>query len=123
MSLGTEWKRRRLDLDWTQQQTAKYFGVLKDSYQKWEWNQITPHIRNRKKVIEFLEHNIWDDGSNSLANRCLFYRIEKGITRAEMSLYIDISEETIRRLEVENRASEETIKKCEELLKRELLRM
>jgi hypothetical protein len=39
-SLGAELKRRRLALEWTQETTAKYFGVLKDSYQKWEWNGI-----------------------------------------------------------------------------------
>ncbi len=45
-SLGAELKRRRLALEWTQEDTAKHFGVLKDSYQKWEWNQVVPNIKN-----------------------------------------------------------------------------
>lgn len=70
-SLGAKLKRKRLDLGWTQQETAHHFGILKDSYQGWEWNKRTPHIKNRKMVNEFLGYNFWDDRSSSLANRCL----------------------------------------------------
>ncbi|MDO5970882.1 hypothetical protein Q4Q35_13800 [Flavivirga aquimarina] len=48
-SLGAELKRKRLDLEWSQYDIAKYFGVLKDSYQNWEWNHYLTHIKNRKK--------------------------------------------------------------------------
>ena len=43
-SLGACLKRARLEREWTQTDCANHFGVLKDSYQKWEWNQITPVI-------------------------------------------------------------------------------
>jgi DNA-binding XRE family transcriptional regulator len=98
-SLGACLKRRRLTLNWTQKQTAVYFGVLKDSYQNWEWNDYTPHVRYRKKVNEFLEYNFWDDGSGSLANQLLLYRIERGITMNEFSKEIDVSCHTIERIE------------------------
>jgi len=32
MSLGAELKRKRLDVEKTQQETANLFGILKDSY-------------------------------------------------------------------------------------------
>jgi DNA-binding XRE family transcriptional regulator len=98
-SLGAELKRRRLALQWTQQDTSKYFGVVKDSYQKWEWNQITPHMTNRKKVIEFLGCNFWNDGTNSLSNRVLQFRIENELYRIELGKLIGVSDSTIERVE------------------------
>jgi transcriptional regulator with XRE-family HTH domain len=116
-SLGAELKRRRLTLEWTQKDTAKHFGVLKDSYQKWEWNQITPHIKNRKRVVEFLDFNYWDDGSNSLANKCLLYRIEYGLTHKQLATRLIISMATISRIENGKRKiSNETIRKVEKLI-------
>ncbi len=50
-------KRLRLELEWTQRDNANHFGVLKDSYQKWEWNQITPVVYRQKMICEFLEFN------------------------------------------------------------------
>ncbi len=98
-TLGAEIKRRRLALEWTQEDTAKYFGILKDSCQKWEWNQVVPDIGNRKKVIEFLGFNYWDDGSFSLGNMVLLYRIEHGLTRRELAHQIGISDSSIGRIE------------------------
>ena len=116
-TLGAKLKRQRLTLEWTQKDTAKHFGVLKDSYQKWEWNQGIPHIKNRKRVVEFLNYNYWDDGSNSLANRCLLFRIEKGIIRSELAKLIGISEMTMDKVEDNKRnISQETIKKIKKIL-------
>ncbi len=98
-SLGAELKRQRLVLGWTQQETASHFGVLKDSYQNWEWNQYIPHIRNRKKVVEFLRHNYWDDGTDSLSNRCLLYRVEYGLTMSEFTSRMNVSTRSIERIE------------------------
>lgn len=60
---------------------ANHFEVLKDSYQNWEWNQCIPHIRNRKKVVDFLGYNYWNDGTDSFANKCLLYRIKKELLK------------------------------------------
>ncbi len=98
-SLGAELKRRRLALEWTQEATAKHFGVLKDSYQKWEWNQVVPHIRNRKNVILFLGFNYWDDGTESLSNKVLLYRIEHELSMNQLAQKINVSTRTIERIE------------------------
>ena len=116
-SLGAELKRKRLALKWPQNETANYFGVLKDSYQNWEWNEYIPHIKNRKKVVDFLGYNFWDDGTNSIANKCLLYRIEKGIVRRELAKLIGISEMTMDRIENNKlNISQKTILKIEKLL-------
>ncbi|MBC8757694.1 helix-turn-helix domain-containing protein [Kordia sp. YSTF-M3] len=98
-SLGAALKRRRLVLEWTQQETANYFSKRKDSYQLWEWNRYLPHIRNRKKVVEFLGYNYWGDGTDSLANRCLLYRIKHGLTMSELASRINVNTRTIERIE------------------------
>jgi len=98
-SLGAELKRRRLALEWTQRRCSKYFDVRKDSYQRWEWNQRIPTIEKRKKINEFLEFNFWDDKTGSLANRVVLYRIEHGITRAELGLISNVSDSSVERLE------------------------
>ena len=98
-TLGAELKRRRLSLEWTQQVCADNFGILKDSYQKWEWNRNVPDIKKRKFVNDFLKFNFWDDLSNSLCNRILLYRIEHGMYRAKLANDLSTSESTIERLE------------------------
>ena len=98
-TLGAELKRQRLTLEWTQKDTSKHFGVLKDSYQKWEWNQISPNIENKKKVIEFLGFNFWDDETHSLANYVFLYRIENKLLKSELAKKIGVSTRTIERIE------------------------
>ena len=88
-----------MNLGWTQQKCANYFYVRKASYQKWEWNKVIPDISKRKKVIEFLDFNFWNDKSNSLANKTLLYRIEHQLYRYELAKLIGISDRSIERLE------------------------
>lgn len=98
-SLGACLKRQRLALEWTQKTTGNHFGVLKDSYQKWEWNEVIPDIKRRKKVIEFLGFNFWDDMTNSFANRTMLYRIEHAFNRKDLAELIGVSDSTIQRIE------------------------
>ena len=115
VTLGAELKRCRLALEWTQQVCADYFGILKDSYQKWEWNRNVPNIKKRKFVNAFLKYNFWDDLSNSLSNRVLLYRIEHGMYRTNLANNLGASESTIERIEKRiDMVSKEQIKKVHE---------
>jgi len=98
-SLGAALKSRRLALEWTQQECAKHFRVLKDSFQKWEWNEIIPCIKRQKEIVEFLGYNYWDDGSYSVSNRILLYRIEHRLYRTELANICNVSDSTIERIE------------------------
>jgi transcriptional regulator with XRE-family HTH domain len=105
-SLGAALKRRRLDLDWTQQEVAKALGVAgKDSYLDYEHNLHIPHISFRKKVVEFLGFNWWDDHSESLKNRRILYRIEHGIGMLEMARRIGINDGVLERVNVQKQVS------------------
>jgi len=48
-----------------------------------------------------LGYSYWDDGTDSLANRCLLYRIKYGLTMGELAEIIGISCRTIERIENE----------------------
>jgi len=98
-SLGAELKRKRLELEWTQKDCAEYFKVLKDSYQKWEWNQIIPIIYRRKDINDFLGFNFWNNGTDDLANQILMYRIKQRLTQEQLAKLIDISPHTLNKIE------------------------
>ena len=110
-SLGAELKRRRLDLEWTQQRCAEHFGVIKDSYQKWEWNKIKPNIKRRKGINSFLKFNFWDDLSISLSNKVLLYRIVHSLHRIGFAKICNVNESTIERIEKNNRLVSQNISK------------
>ena len=110
-SLGAALKRRRLDLGLTQKEVARSFGIRKDSYQTFEWNEYIPHISKRKMINEFLGYNRWDDGSDTLKNRCLCFRIEKGLTMTQLADIIGVSRGTIERVENEITISEQMFQK------------
>jgi DNA-binding XRE family transcriptional regulator len=98
-SLGACLKRQRLEREWTQADCANHFGVLKDSYQKWEWNQITPVIYRRKMICNFLGYNYWDDGTNSISNQLRLYRIVNKLTQTELANLLNVSTHSIERIE------------------------
>ncbi len=57
------------------------------------------HIKNRKKVNEFLGYYYCDDGTGSLSNQVLMYRIEKGLTMSKLAECIGTSTITMERIE------------------------
>ncbi len=52
-----------------------------------------------KKVNDFLGYNFWDDGSGSLANKVLLYRIEHVLTMSQLAEQLSVSCHTIERIE------------------------
>ena len=98
-SLGAALKRKRLDLGFTQQEVADLLGIRKDSYQKHERNIYLPHITRRNEINEFLGYNYWNDGTSSLKNRLLCYRISHRLTMSKLAELTGISCSTIERIE------------------------
>ncbi|MDH7447247.1 helix-turn-helix domain-containing protein [Aquimarina sp. 2201CG14-23] len=104
-SLGAALKRERLSRGWTQEQTGNYLGLLLPNYSRFEWNVHLPDIQKRKKINEFLKFNFWDDGTNSLSNKLLLYRIENQLTAIECGTLIGVSRNTIKRIELKIKVS------------------
>lgn len=110
-SLGAALKRKRLQKGWTQEKTAKHLGLLHPNYMRFERNVHLPDIRKRKRINEFLQFNYWDDGTQRLSNRLLLYRIENKLTAKECGELIGVSRNTIKRIELNVRISNEMIEK------------
>ena len=115
-SLGAELKRTRLKKGWTQEKTAKHLGFLHPNYLRFERNIHLPDIQKRKRINEFLQFNFWDDGTQSLSNRLLLYRIEHKLTAKECGALIGVSRNTIKRIELEKKASTQMFEKIDEYL-------
>ncbi len=105
VSFGAALKRERLNRGWTQEQTAKHLNLLHPNYLRLEKNIHLPHIKKRKQLNTFLGYNFWDDGTNKLSNRLLLYRIENELSASEFGVLIDVSRNTIKRIELNIKTS------------------
>jgi len=56
LSLGAMVKRKRLDLGWSQERTAKQMKLDLASYQRLEWNKHKPRTKKILKAKEFLKY-------------------------------------------------------------------
>lgn len=56
-TLGEHFRKRRLDLGETQEQTASRFGVTFTSYNGWEADRIAPRVWQWPRVIQFLGYD------------------------------------------------------------------
>lgn len=107
MSLGACLKRRRLGLGWLQEEVATYLGVSVASVGSYELNKEMPKVTKRKNIVKFLKKNWWDDESGTLANRCVSYRSQEGLSIYQMNRRTGISEKIIIAVEKRRRVTKE----------------
>lgn len=115
-SLGAVLKRARLKLKLTQHEAADFMGIKRNRYRYYEGNIHCPEVPDRKRIIDFLGYNFWDDGTNSLSNQLLSYRINKGINATMCGERIGISRNTVKRIETGVKVSKMMILKVESFL-------
>ena len=120
-TLGAVIKRKRLELGWTKIKTANHLKTCIKSYRWWEANKSTPEIHNKKKLIEFLGHNYWDDNTDSIGNRCYVHRIEYGLLRKELGDKLNLCSATIQKIEEGKKViSEKTFRLVDQFLSKEI---
>ncbi|WP_027879232.1 helix-turn-helix transcriptional regulator [Mesoflavibacter zeaxanthinifaciens] len=107
-SLGAALKRTRLKKGLTQEHVANNLQLLLQNYSRFEKNIHIPSIKKRKKINEFLGYNFWDDGTETLSNIVLLYRIENQLSAKEFGKIIGVSRNTIKRIELKNNVSEKS---------------
>lgn len=56
-TLGQHLRKRRLELNLSQAQTARHFGVSPTAYIWWEADQITPKIGKWPEIVRFLGYD------------------------------------------------------------------
>ena len=115
-NLGAALKRERLNRNWTQEKTAQHLDLLHPNYMRFERDIHIPDIQKRKRINEFLQYNFWDDGTQSLANRILVYRIENKLSASACGSLIDLSRNTIKRIELDIYVSRKIKEKVNEFL-------
>ncbi len=94
ITYGDHLRKKRLDLNLTQQQVAKIINVTTESITNWELNRNTPNFNQIPKIISFL-------GYTPLINENPIkkYRIERGISQKELAKILNIDTTTLSRIE------------------------
>lgn len=98
-SLGAALKTERLNRGLIQEETAELLNLAYTEYQRFETNKHVPGINKgkRKAVNEFIGYNYWCDGTGSIQNEILKYRIQHGLTSPQLAEEIGVSKNTINR--------------------------
>jgi len=98
-SLGAHLKRKRLNLGWTRMRTSIHLEVSEDTYRNWEWNWFMPDIHNKRKIIDFLGFNFWENKCFSISDKLKTYRMKKSLTQLELANQLGLGKTTIFRIE------------------------
>ena len=94
VSYGDHLRKRRLDLNLSQPQVAKILKVTTESITNWELSRTKPSLTQIPKIISFLKYTpILNE--NPIKN----YRIQKGISQAELAKILQIDPTTLSRIE------------------------
>ena len=98
-SLGAVLKTERLNKGLTQEETAKLLNLAYTEYQRFETNKHVPGINKgkRKTINQFIGYNYWCDGTGSIQNEILKYRIQHELTSQRLAEEIGVSKNTINR--------------------------
>jgi DNA-binding XRE family transcriptional regulator len=94
-SIGEHLKKRRLQLQLLQADTAKIFDVCEDSITGWENGRSIPQIQYYPKLIEFLGYNPFLVETETLGGRIKKYRIEQGLSHKKLGEKIGVDASTI----------------------------
>ncbi|MHB1459553.1 MAG: helix-turn-helix domain-containing protein [Armatimonadota bacterium] len=93
-------RKKRIDLNITQEQVAKIIGASGNAVFAWENNQNSPRIMFVPKIIEWLGYvpNV-DMSSMSYGDRIVALRRTLGISQGEIASQLKVGTGTIRRWE------------------------
>jgi len=91
---GDHLRKKRLDLNLSQPQVSKIISVTTDTITNWELNKAEPTISQIPKIISFLGYTPTLN-ENAIKN----YRIQKGISQAELAKILQIDPTTLSRIE------------------------
>lgn len=117
-TIGDHILKRRMELGILQSQLAERFGVEVDTIRNWERNRSRPTLRYRPAILEFLGYDPVPKEPETLGEKLLKYRRDRGMTQKELARRIGIDPGTISRLErgMKNRSFASVIHKAERFL-------
>ena len=92
-------RARRLELKLLQKDVAGLVGVDKTTVYNWERNYTRPPLRYMPTVLDFLGYDPAPVEPETMGDKLLKYRRDRGITQKELARQIGIDPTTLSRLE------------------------
>jgi len=103
-TIGDHLRTRRLDLGLLQRELAEQIGVTKCTIQYWETNRVSPAIRFRPRITQFLGYEEWCGSfPESLAERLRIHRMRLGLSRRRLAVLLKIDESSLANWETGKR--------------------
>ena len=94
-TVGDHLKKKRLDLDLSQPETARRLGVSDCTLRNWEKSHYSPKTKYLPEIIKFLGYTPWQTSSRTLRERILKKREQLGLSQKQLALRIGVSPDTI----------------------------
>lgn len=93
-TLGEHLRKRRLELQQTQQQTAAHFGISVTAYNGWEADRIEPNIAKWPAVIGFLGYDP-SPVPSTFGDAVVALRRKLGLDRPRLAARLGISVKSV----------------------------
>ena len=95
-----DWIRtRRIDLNLTKKQLSLNLHVDDTTIYLWEKNKIRPSPSQIPKIIEFLEHDLFEKNVEKIGDKIREYRRVHGLTQRKLAEQLGIDKTTVGYLE------------------------
>jgi transcriptional regulator with XRE-family HTH domain len=98
-TLGDHLRKRRLDLELLQRETAEKLGVDGMTICNWETNRTFPQLRFIPNIIAFLGYDPYNIPPEALGGRIIATRRRLGLSQKRLAGLLDIDPGTLTRWE------------------------
>ena len=98
MTIGDHLRKRRLDVGLLQRELAERLGVDETTVTNWELNRTAPALRFLPGIVRFLGY-VLRAAENTLGERLLGFRRERGLSQAAFGRSLGIDPGTLARWE------------------------
>ncbi len=96
VTIGDHIKKKRLDLNLTQNDVAKQIGVKEESVYNWENNRSKPKVYLLPKIIKFLGYVPFKHTNLTFGDKIKSFRREYGLSQRKLAKLWSVDQTTIR---------------------------
>jgi len=98
-TIGEHIRKVRIEMNRSQKDVARQFGVSEDTVTYWENERSRPQIHVYPTLFQFLGYYPFEHETDSIAGKLLQLRNAKGLSRAQFAEAIGVDPATVRRWE------------------------
>jgi DNA-binding transcriptional regulator YiaG len=95
-TIGDHIRKRRQQLHLRQSELATLLGVCEDTITGWENGRYPPHVKQYPNLMKFLGYNPFPSDETTLGGRIQKFRLERGISRKQFAVMLNVDEVTLR---------------------------